>query len=53
MKTAAQWEADEQKLMQLQKWRKELKCEEKEVSKQIHILSTSISQHKKKARKHL
>lgn len=50
MKTEAQWKSDEQKLMKLQKWREELKCEVTKVSKQIHILSTSISQHKKKER---
>ena len=48
MKTAAEWKATEQELMNLQKWREELKNEVTKVSRKIHILATSISQYRKK-----
>lgn len=48
MQTATEWKAKEQELMDLRKWREELKSEVTQVSRKIHILSTSISQYKKK-----
>ena len=48
MQTVAEWKRKEQKLMDLRKWREELKNETTQVSREIHILSTSISQYKKK-----
>lgn len=48
MKTKAEWKADEQKLEALKEWRKELRADLVETSKQIHILSTSLSQYKKR-----
>ena len=48
MKTAVEWETREQELMNLKKWREELKSEVTKVSRKIHILSTSIGQYKKK-----
>lgn len=48
MKTAADWKADEQELIQLKKWREELKADLATTSRRIHILSTSIREYKKK-----
>lgn len=48
MKTDKEWQADEQKLTELRKWRSELRADLVETSRQIHILATSINQHKKR-----
>ena len=48
MKTVQEWKSTEEELMDLREWRKELKDEVNRVSRKIHILSTSLNQHKKK-----
>ena len=47
-KTQEQWEADEAELIELRKQRCELKATLTTISKRIHMLSTSIAQHKRK-----
>lgn len=45
MLTQAEWQAKEKELEQLKAQRNEMKTQLKEISKKIHILSTSIRDH--------
>ena len=46
MKTEKEWQSMEEELNDLQQWRKELREDLVRTSKRIHIMSTSIRQHK-------
>ena len=46
MKTEKEWQSMEKELKDLRQWRKELREDLTRTSKRIHIMSTSIRQHK-------
>ena len=46
MKSETEWQAMEQELNDLRQWRKELREDLVRTSKRIHIMATSIRQHK-------
>ena len=47
-KTEEQWQVDWQELLMLRQQRDKMKSELTVISKRIHVLSTTIAQHKKK-----